>query len=294
VTAYSTNPGELRGQIEQEGYAAWERLSGQQLSRRDDGSIAPQGHNDALDAFRHAYTSGRVVQLVPLLGGAVSQHFGDRNEIGPAHPNNPFERRMDLWNNEAGRRMGGAADSPEELARRAFEGTRNGGLVTGLGDARLRQLFPDDPRLGLPEGSRERELSSGEDVRRINRDVDRALDLRQSSTFPESHPDRAMFDRLRADLPAGVTDSKVAEAVVAARAQGIPDSRSIGQASVHSERLFVEGTTPGFRSVTDLSTPAPPMAASLERLDAADRRESYARTAQIAQSPEPAQSYGAR
>lgn len=128
-----------------------EQLSGITLAKRPDGTFQSQGHNDQLDAFRHAYTSGRVTQLA--LGQQwIARKFGDDAEIGPAHPNDPYEHRMDLWNNEAGRRLGDQTSGRDALARQAYDALRHGDLATGLNDPRLRQLFPDDPRLARPPG----------------------------------------------------------------------------------------------------------------------------------------------
>jgi hypothetical protein len=56
-------------------------------------------HNDDYDAFRHAYTSGRVKQQT---FDPVSEYFGNDNEINVPvkYRNSPQEYRMDLWNNK--------------------------------------------------------------------------------------------------------------------------------------------------------------------------------------------------
>ena len=141
-----TDPKGARREIEQEAYRYYEQLSGVPLARRPDGSFQSQGHNDAIDAFRHAYTSGRVTQIA--LGQQwLARRYGDDAEIGPAHPNDPFEHRMDLWNNEAGRRLGDASSGRDALARETYAALRRGELVTGLHDPRLQQVFADDQRL---------------------------------------------------------------------------------------------------------------------------------------------------
>ncbi|OQP82433.1 hypothetical protein IA54_020580 [Xanthomonas phaseoli pv. syngonii LMG 9055] len=58
-----TDPKGAKREIEQEAYRHYEQLSGITLAKRPDGTFQSQGHNDQLDAFRHAYTSGRVTQL---------------------------------------------------------------------------------------------------------------------------------------------------------------------------------------------------------------------------------------
>lgn len=51
---------EIQYDIEQDAYAYYEEYTGTTLARNPDGSYASQGHDDALDAFLHAYISGRV------------------------------------------------------------------------------------------------------------------------------------------------------------------------------------------------------------------------------------------
>ncbi|MBO7942912.1 hypothetical protein JTP77_044440, partial [Streptomyces sp. S9] len=159
--------------------------------RRADGSFAGQGHNDALDAFRHAYTSGRVTQL-SMDQQWVARSYGDDNEIGPKHPNDPREHRMDLWNNEVGRRLGDEASGKDDLAKRCYEAATNGTLITSLNDTRIGQLYPSDPRLQRPQGDPERELMTKEDVAKVNRDVSHALD-HPRVPFPKDHPDRDLY-----------------------------------------------------------------------------------------------------
>lgn len=284
-----TDPKGAKREIEQEAYRHYEQLSGVQLARRADGSFQSQGHNDALDAFRHAYTSGRVTQLA--LGTQwVARHFGDAAEIGPAHPNDPYEHRMDLWNNEAGRRIGDATSGPEALAREAYAALRRGDLVAGLQDARLRQLFHDDPRLQLPQGHPQRELVTADDVDRINRDVSRLQD-QSRERFPEHHPDHAYFSALRGQLPAEVSDTKVAEVLLAAKTAGIERVEQLDSAVLRNDRIFVVGKTPGFRAIIDATAPAPDMRESVYRTDQHNLTRAYDEQAQQ-QARQPAQAYG--
>ncbi|MDO7644307.1 MAG: hypothetical protein MUQ62_06325 [Reinekea forsetii] len=137
---------ELKISIEQEAYGFWEQKNGVTLERDGDGYIKPVGHNDALDAFRHAYTSGRVTNLA-FDTQFVAEHFGNEHELGTAHRNLPLEHRMDLWNNEVGRRAGEASWSKEVLAETLFEHMDNGMLVAALADERLSLLYGEDPKL---------------------------------------------------------------------------------------------------------------------------------------------------
>jgi hypothetical protein len=278
-----TDPKGAKREIEQEAYRYYEQLSGVPLARRADGSFQSQGHNDELDAFRHAYTSGRVTQLA--LGQQwLARRFGDDAEIGPAHPNDPYEHRMDLWNNEAGRRIGDNAPGRDELARDAFSALRRGELVTGLQDARLRQVFPDDPRLQLPQGHPQRDLVTSEDVDRINRDVSRLQD-QSRERFPERHRDRAYFDALRRQLPDEVSDTKVAEVLFAAKLAGIERVDQLGGAVLRGDRIFVSGTTPGFRAEVSATAAAPDMRDTVYRTDQHNVVQAYDEQARQQQAP---------
>jgi hypothetical protein len=163
---------------------------------------------------------------------------------------------MDLWNNEAGRRIGDSTSGADALARETFGAMQRGELVKGLTDHRLRQLSPDDPRLQLPSGDPQRELVDKDDVDRINRDVSRLQD-QSRERFPDRHPDRAYFDTLRGQLPGSVSDAKVAETLVAAKTAGIERADQLGSAALHNDQIFVAGKTPGFRAQVDANAPAP-------------------------------------
>ena len=282
-----TDPRNLKRDIEQEAYRYYEQLSGVPLARRPDGSFQSQGHNDQIDAFRHAYTSGRVTQIA--LGQQwLARRFGDDAEIGAAHPNDPYEHRMDLWNNEAGRRIGDRTSGTDALARETFAELQRGGLVTGLADDRVRQLFPDDPRLRLPVGSRERDLVDQQDVDRINRDVGRLQD-QSRDVFPQQHPDRAYFDVLRGQLPATVSDTKVAEALLVAKMAGMERADQFGSAMLRDGQIFMVGKTPGFHARLDANAPAPDMQQSVYLTDQHNLTRAYENQAQS--QPQPTQTY---
>lgn len=290
------DPKGTKTEIEQEAYAYYEKFSGQTLARRGDGSFAGQGHNDALDAFRHAYTSGRVTQIA-MDQQWVARHYGDANEVGDKHPNDPREHRMDLWNNEVGRRLGDDASGKDQLAQRAYQAVTNGTLITGLNDPRIGQLFADDPRLRLPAADPERQLMTQKDVDRVNRDVGHALDHPRVA-FPNNHPDRPMYDNLRSHLPAQVTDEKVAEAVVAAKRAGIESADQIGKVALQNDQIFIAGRTPGFHAQVDATRPAPEMTGSLQQLDSHNRAQAYQEQHQNQNQQQnqnqPAQQYGGR
>ena len=268
-----TDPRAAKRELEQEAYRHYEALTGTPLARHADGRFRSQGHNDALDAFRHAYTSGRVTQIA--LGQQwVARHFGDDAEIGPAHPNDPYEHRMDLWNNEVGRRLGDEAQGPDALARAVATQLQSGELVTKISDPRLRRVFPDDHRLALPSGHPERDLLTSLDVNRINDDI--AMRLDQSlERFPAEHPDRTYFDALRNRLPADVTDAKVAEVMVVAKQAGIDNVGQLGPVLTQDNRIWVTGTTPGFRARLDADSLPPPVQQSVHELESRTTLQKY-------------------
>lgn len=268
------DPKELKRDIEQEAYRYYEQLSGVPLARRQDGSFQSQGHNDEIDAFRHAYTSGRVTQIA--LGQQwLARRFGDDAETGPAHPNDPYEHRMDLWNNEAGRRIGDATPDRDALARETYAALQRDELVTGLQDSRLRQVFPDDPRLRLPQGHPQRELVTSDDVDRINRDVSRLQDQSR-----DRYPDHAYFDALRRQLPAEVSDTKVGEVLFAAKSAGIERVDQLGAVALRGDQIFVAGTTPGFRAQVDANAAAPDMRDTVYQTDQHNLVRAYEEQAQ--------------
>lgn len=276
-----TDPKGAKREIEQEAYRHYEQLSGVHLARRADGSIQPQGHNDALDAFRHAYTSGRVTQIA--LGQQwIARRFGNDAEIGPAHPNDPAEHRMDLWNNEAGRRIGDRTSGADQLARETYAALKNGELVTGLNDARLKQLYPEDPRLKLPAGHPQRELVDHDAVDRINRDVTKLQDQAQER-FPQHHPDKAYFDALRDRLPESVSDAKVAQALVAAKSAGIERVDQLGAVTLQDQQIFIAGRTPGFRTQLDAHAAAPPIRESAYQAEQQHAVQTYEQAQQPSQ-----------
>ena len=83
------------------------------------------GHNDDLDAFRHAYAMSKVAiyspDFVPQMVGIL--HENSEN-------NDPEERDMDLWNNYIGIKLAAIASSPDELGSLLKTALENGSLIT--------------------------------------------------------------------------------------------------------------------------------------------------------------------
>jgi hypothetical protein len=74
-----------------------------------------------------------------------------------------------------------------------------------------------------------------------------------------SSADRQMFDKIRGATPAHISDDVVANALYAAKQDGIADASKVASVDMVGDRLVVNGTTPGFRGVVDVSQPSPPM-----------------------------------
>jgi Ca2+-binding RTX toxin-like protein len=107
----------------------------------------PHGHDDARDAFRHAFISAMLTQE---FGSAVAQFGGDlREHLHPAlPPNTAAEYNMDQWNNQVGRAIGSIpvdeffGDPRDQIAQRVYEALQNGELIDRLSDP--RQFTGDD------------------------------------------------------------------------------------------------------------------------------------------------------
>jgi hypothetical protein len=67
-------------------------------------------HNGVMDAYRHAYVSGRFTQEY---GSAVARMVGDAHEY--TNKNSPQEHAMDYHNNAVGRDIGGNTTGPNDL-----------------------------------------------------------------------------------------------------------------------------------------------------------------------------------
>jgi hypothetical protein len=88
-------------------------------------SVSNMGHNDTLDAVRHAYVTGRFADTY---GGPVAEAIGREHE--KRHPNDAAETAMDLHNNRMGAQYSGETHSPEALYNRIKQGVQNGELIT--------------------------------------------------------------------------------------------------------------------------------------------------------------------
>lgn len=85
------------------------------------------GHNDDVDAFRHAYTSGVYAME---RGETIADLLGQANEAKGYLSGQPgYEGNMDLWNNEVGRYIAQNAVSKSDLAQKIADALANGDLI---------------------------------------------------------------------------------------------------------------------------------------------------------------------
>jgi hypothetical protein len=130
-------------------------------------SIASRGHNDAYDAMRHAYVTGRFSEEY---GSVAGQAYGLAHEI--SHPNDKLERDMDLHNNRMGAQYSGETTTPRELYDRVIEGYVAGELVEAPGlkpSAEYKNLDKVDPesKAGKIVSEMDRQLGGNSDTTRI-------------------------------------------------------------------------------------------------------------------------------
>ena len=91
--------------------------------------IADRGgaHNGVMDAYRHAYVSGRFTQEY---GSAVARIVGDAHEL--TNPNSKQEHAMDYHNNVVGRDIGGRTSGPNELFQSLMQNESR--MITNIRD----------------------------------------------------------------------------------------------------------------------------------------------------------------
>ncbi len=88
----------ILAQYEQEAYASYENVTGT-IIRKPDGSLKNEyGHNDAVDAYRHAYVSAVMTYDSNKF---VAYILGTAHEIkgGIIWKSTCWPENMDLWNN---------------------------------------------------------------------------------------------------------------------------------------------------------------------------------------------------
>ena len=98
------------------------------------------------------------------------------------------------------------------------------------------------------------------------------------------HP---VYAAIRRQLPEGIPDNRAAEVALRAVQDGIETPGQIRSVTIQDDRIFVAGTTPGFRAQVDLRQPAPPMSELNMQLATANQ-------AGVQQIDAPAHSHGTR
>ena len=89
-----------------------------------------------VDAFRHAYVSGRFTHEY---GVNIAELFGSLNEVinfGSTTSNDDKARNMDLWNNAVGRKYGDKTRKRETLLKALHEALKSGEMIVNLRDER--------------------------------------------------------------------------------------------------------------------------------------------------------------
>ena len=123
----------LRNEASKEAYSYFDQHI-RPLPKKTDGQIDNgnlQDHNNDLDAFRHAYVSGRYAQRY---GKDIADILGRANEYKPGNTEGP--KNMDLWNNNVGRKYGKATKSKADLLKKLKKALENGELIITPSDSR--------------------------------------------------------------------------------------------------------------------------------------------------------------
>ena len=129
----------LKSEAEKESYEYFDKNIRNLIKNKSgevDNTASGLVDND-VDAFRHAYVSGRYTQEY---GEAAAKVAGDLQELFPGGSSNPqnsdLAKNMDYWNNEVGRKYGKKAKSRQELAELLQKALENGELIISLDDPR--------------------------------------------------------------------------------------------------------------------------------------------------------------
>ncbi|HIE5098150.1 XVIPCD domain-containing protein [Stenotrophomonas maltophilia] len=100
--------------------------------------------------------------------------------------------------------------------------------------------------------------------------------------------DRRLFEHIREQVPAQLGDGHVLDATIAAREAGIRHANELGSVTLSGERLYLAGTTPGFRATVDVSQPAPPAQEILQRGVELDQQLAWQQAQDMQQPAHPA------
>ena len=130
--------------------------------------------SNTLNAFIQAYISGRIALYTRHKDHQwpFEFYYNNRPRIRDNSLYAPYEHRMRLWNDEVGKRIGNRIGrGTVRLAEEIIKELKNGGLVTDLKDQRLRDLYPEDPKLTLPPDNFSRRVLTVNEEIRIRNDI---------------------------------------------------------------------------------------------------------------------------
>ena len=82
----------------------------------------------------------------------------------------------------------------------------------------------------------------------------------------------ALYDELRPQLPAGMSEERLAQVTLAAKESGVRAGQ-VRHVLVENDTVYVAGRIPGMLGQVDLRTPAPPLQDTLQRSAALDRQQ---------------------
>ncbi len=127
----------LRDEACNEAYEIFDK-NVRQLPRGSDGQIKEDAafHDNDVDAFRHAYVSGRYTQEFSSKTAEILGILTELISLMSPSPNFPRSKNMDLWNNAVGRKYGRATRTKEQLSHLLLKALKNGEMIISLRDAR--------------------------------------------------------------------------------------------------------------------------------------------------------------
>ncbi|WP_363797426.1 hypothetical protein ABU614_19750 [Lysobacter firmicutimachus] len=108
-----------------------------------------------------------------------------------------------------------------------------------------------------------------------------------------SREDQAMIAKIRASVPAGLSDEHAAAAMLAAKRNGIPDAERIGPVGVAGDTLWIGRTVPGFHTAVDLAQQAPQLRDTLRDNQQFNQEQTQKQSQDQEQQRQQAQATGA-
>ncbi|MCL1635402.1 hypothetical protein M2650_12300 [Luteimonas sp. SX5] len=109
-----------------------------------------------------------------------------------------------------------------------------------------------------------------------------------------NHPDYALYEAIRKALPDKYSDDMAAHVMLQAKIGGVLRANDIDKIIVRDDRIFVMGTTPGFRTDVYLSQAAPPMQETVQRSEDFDKQQAQQHQQWLAQEQQLSQERGMR